>query len=89
MLVAASMPPWGWWPLGFIGLAMYGSVAVRHREKSFSLGFLFATAWFLPSMAWMWFLTAPGIHSCNSYFLRDAWHRQLRRSHAVSQRPFT
>ena len=60
LLVAASMPPWGWWPLGFIGLAMYGSVAVRHREKSFSLGFLFATAWFLPSMAWMWFLTAPG-----------------------------
>ena len=60
LLVAASMPPWGWWPLGFIGLAMYGSVAVRHREKSFSLGFLFATAWFLPSMAWMWFLSAPG-----------------------------
>ena len=60
LLVAASMPPWGWWPLGFIGLAMYGSVAVRHREKSFSLGFLFAAAWFLPSMAWMWFLTAPG-----------------------------
>ena len=60
LLVAASMPPWGWWPLGFIGLAMYGSVAVRHREKSFSLGFLFATAWFLPSTAWMWFLSAPG-----------------------------
>jgi apolipoprotein N-acyltransferase len=23
-------------------------------------GFLFAAAWFLPSMAWMWFLSAPG-----------------------------
>ena len=60
LLVAASMPPWGWWPLGFVGIAMYGSVAVRHREHSFSTGFLFAAAWFLPSMAWMWFLSAPG-----------------------------
>jgi len=54
------MPPWGWWPLGFVGIALYGSVALRSREKSFSTGFLFAAAWFLPSMAWIWFLTAPG-----------------------------
>ncbi|MBJ7369618.1 MAG: hypothetical protein JHC65_14310, partial [Ilumatobacteraceae bacterium] len=60
LMVAASMPPWGWWPLGFVGIAMYGSVAVRRKEKTFSTGFLFAVAWFLPSMAWMWFLTAPG-----------------------------
>jgi len=60
LLVAASMPPWGWWPLGFVGIAMYGSVAVRQKERTFSTGFLFAAAWFLPSMAWMWFLTAPG-----------------------------
>jgi len=60
LLVAASMPPWGWWPLGFVGIAMYGAVAVKQREKSFYAGFLFAAAWFLPSMAWMWFLTAPG-----------------------------
>jgi apolipoprotein N-acyltransferase len=60
LLVAASMPPWGWWPLGFVGIAMYGSVASRRKEKPFSTGFLFAAAWFLPSMAWMWFLTAPG-----------------------------
>jgi len=60
LLVAASMPPWGWWPLGFMGIAMYGSVAIQQREKPFSTGFLFAAAWFLPSMAWMWFLTAPG-----------------------------
>lgn len=59
-LVAASMPPWGWWPLGFVGIATYGAVSVKQREKSFSTGFLFAAAWFLPSMAWMWFLTAPG-----------------------------
>jgi apolipoprotein N-acyltransferase len=39
---------------------MYGTTAVRRRDTSFSTGFLFAVAWFLPSMAWMWFLTAPG-----------------------------
>lgn len=60
LLVAASMPPWGWWPLGFVGIAMYGSAAVKRRDISFLHGFLFAAAWFLPSMAWMWFLTAPG-----------------------------
>jgi apolipoprotein N-acyltransferase len=60
LLVAASMPPWGWWPLAFIGIALYGSAALRRRDNAFSTGFLFAAAWFLPSMAWMWFLTAPG-----------------------------
>lgn len=60
LLVAASMPPWGWWPLAFVGIALYGSMAVQRRGKSFSTGFLFAAAWFFPSMAWMWFLTAPG-----------------------------
>jgi len=60
LFVAASMPPWGWWPLGFAGIAMYGTAAVQRRDKAFLPGFLFAAAWFLPSMAWMWFLTAPG-----------------------------
>ena len=60
LLVAASMPPWGWWPLGFIGVALYGATALRRRESSFSTGFLFAAAWFFPSLAWMWFLTTPG-----------------------------
>jgi apolipoprotein N-acyltransferase len=55
------MPPWGWWPLAFVGIAVYASVATKRRgEKDFLTGFLFAFAWFLPAMAWMWFLTAPG-----------------------------
>lgn len=59
--VAASMPPWGWWPLAFIGIGIYGSTARKHRgDKDFLTGFLFAFAWFLPALAWMWFLTAPG-----------------------------
>lgn len=61
LLVAASMPPWGWWPLSFLGIAVYCSIArARRNDRPFLSGFMFACGWFLPSMAWMWFLTAPG-----------------------------
>jgi apolipoprotein N-acyltransferase len=61
LCIAASMPPWGWWPLAFVGLGVYGSIAKKRRgTQDFLTGFLFAIAWFLPAMAWMWFLTAPG-----------------------------
>lgn len=61
LLVAASMPPWGWWPLALVGLAWYGSLAWNSRETSaFSTAFAFSLGWFLPALAWMWFLTIPG-----------------------------
>lgn len=61
LLVAASMPPWGWWPLAFFGVALFASLARQRRQSHpFSTSFIFALAWFLPAMAWMWFLTAPG-----------------------------
>jgi apolipoprotein N-acyltransferase len=61
VLVAASMPPWGWWPLAFLGIAMYGSIASARRNSApFTTATAFAVGWFLPAMAWMWFLTAPG-----------------------------
>lgn len=40
---------------------MYARVAWKHREsRPFFSGFVFGVFWFLPSLAWMWFLTAPG-----------------------------
>lgn len=55
------MPPWGWWPLALIGVALFASLARQRRHThAFSTSFVFALAWFLPAMAWMWFLTAPG-----------------------------
>lgn len=61
VLVALSMPPWGWWPLALVGAAWYGRIASRRRDSApFATGFLFGVGWFAPSMAWMWFLTAPG-----------------------------
>jgi len=62
LLVASSMPPWGWWPLAFVGLAMFTSlelIATGSRQR-FITGFIFGLGWFFPALAWMWFLTAPG-----------------------------
>lgn len=59
--MAASMPPWGWWPLGLVGLAWYGRIAEERREEApFATATLFGVGWFAPATAWMWFLTAPG-----------------------------
>lgn len=61
LLVAASMPPWGWWPLAFLGLVLYARHALTLRGRpSFVAATVFAASWFAPAMAWMWFLTAPG-----------------------------
>lgn len=60
-LVAASLPPWGWWPLAFVGLAIHAylihGAGIRDRRR---LTFVFAFAWFLPACLWMYQLTAPG-----------------------------
>jgi apolipoprotein N-acyltransferase len=62
LLVAASLPPWGFWPSAFLGVsafevALHDDLARRDRSR---LGFAFALPWMLLGMAWMWFLTAPG-----------------------------
>jgi len=56
------MPPWGWWPLAFVGLSVFSAIEYRARTAAerFSAGLLFGCGWYLPSMSWMWFLTAPG-----------------------------
>jgi apolipoprotein N-acyltransferase len=62
-LVAFSLPPWGWWPLAFFGVALFVAVSRGVGSRPFAqflLGFVFAVGWFAPGMAWMWFLTAPG-----------------------------
>ncbi len=62
-LVALSLPPWGWWPLAFVGIAVFANItrdqSLRARQH-FALGAVLAISWFAPGMAWMWFLTAPG-----------------------------
>lgn len=66
LAVAASMPPWGWWPLTVVGLIVITHLEVRaarsrrSRRHVFWIGTAFGLGWFLPALAWMWFLTAPG-----------------------------
>ncbi len=62
LLVASSMPPWGWWPLAFVGIAMFTSLELTasSARQRFITGFVFGLGWFFPALAWMWFLTAPG-----------------------------
>ncbi len=62
-LVAFSLPPWGWWPLAFIGIAIFARITTRgttRKRTQFLLGTVFAFGWFAPGMCWMWFLTPPG-----------------------------
>lgn len=64
-MVAASLPPWGFWPLALLGivvfeLSMLDTGGSRSRRSLFLGGWLFGVGWLAPGMAWMWFLTAPG-----------------------------
>lgn len=62
LLVALSLPPWGFWPLAFLGIALFevslGDQPTRGQRAA--RGWLFAAGWLFPGMGWMWFLTAPG-----------------------------
>ncbi len=61
LLIAASMPPWGWWPLGLLGLAGLDQLVAHHRPFGrFRRATLVSVAWLGPSMLWMWDLTPPG-----------------------------
>ena len=62
-LVAFSLPPWGWWPLAFVGIAIFARITTGGTTRprtQFLLGTIFAFGWFAPGMCWMWFLTPPG-----------------------------
>src|SRR5204862_4062952 len=61
LLVAFSMPPWGWWPLAFGGLAIWEALlAGQPRARRWRRTWLFMVFWLAPAMGWMWFLSAPG-----------------------------
>ena len=86
------MPPWGWWPLAFVGLTAFAVVERRAVTTSdrFLTGLMFGCGWYLPAMSWMWFLTPPGyviavilfasLHGAASAF---AGHSRFASSHVV------
>ena len=62
LAVAFSMPPWGFWPLAFVGFALFDAVVRTEasRRRRATIGFVFGIGWMYPALAWVWFLTVPG-----------------------------
>ena len=61
LCICASMPPWGWWPLAIVGIALWIHLLEGRRMRSrVAICWLVGVAWFGPSTLWMFQLTAPG-----------------------------
>lgn len=63
VLVAAGIPPIGWWPLVVLGVACYVVAAEQtpaRARSQFAVSFLFAWSWLAPAMGWMWHLVPGG-----------------------------
>ena len=67
--LALSVPPWGWWPLAFVGVALWDrALAGRPARSRFGRSFLFGLAWLYPAMLWMFDLTAPGYVAAGAFY---------------------
>ena len=61
LLLALSVPPWGWWPLAFVAFALLSRKLDEPSRRARGLrGAAFALGWFLPSVFWMVDFTLPG-----------------------------
>lgn len=61
-LIAISLPPWGFWPLAIVGIALFEvalGVTPSRRER-LRLGALFGAGWMYLGMGWMVQLSFPG-----------------------------
>ena len=69
-LVALSLPPWGFWPLAFVGIALFGLVLGDRPtgRRARRLGFLFGAGWMFLGMGWMVQLTLPGYLLASAIF---------------------
>src|SRR3954469_14933164 len=61
-VVALAMPPWGFWPLAIIGVALFELALgpAPTRAGAWWRGFLFGLAWLSMGMGWMSQLSWPG-----------------------------
>jgi len=59
--IALAVPPAGFWPLAFVGLALWDrSIAGASWKQRFRRSWLIGLVWFLPTLLWMVDLTPPG-----------------------------
>ncbi|MGV3758851.1 MAG: hypothetical protein ACO1PW_04810, partial [Actinomycetota bacterium] len=68
-LLCLSLPPFGWWPLAFVGLAWLDRlIEDQPAGTRFRRGWLVAMGCFVPSLSWMTALTFPGyLIACVAY----------------------
>ena len=61
LLIAFSLPPWGWWPLAFAGFALFDFLCegATKRNRFFS-GWAAGLVWLAMGELWMFDLTAAG-----------------------------
>ena len=60
-LLAASIPPWGFWPLGYVGMALWVELlADAGRWRRAGLSALVSVSWLGPATVWMVDLTLIG-----------------------------
>lgn len=61
LLLAASTPPWGWWPLAMLGMALLDRVLAGAAWKArLTRGFVAGITLFVPTILWITQLTMPG-----------------------------
>jgi apolipoprotein N-acyltransferase len=61
VLIAAALPPWGWWPVAFVGIACLDRlIADQPRSARFRRGSAVGLGLYVPSLAWMTEMTVPG-----------------------------
>lgn len=61
LLLAGSLPPWGWWPLAFVGVALLDRLLAGAAPKQRLLrGSVVGWTLFTPTIFWISQLTAPG-----------------------------
>ncbi len=69
MLVAASVPPWGWWPLAFVAFVLLTELMADIGARTrFLVGFVFSLGWGVAATLWMFKITAPGYVIANLVF---------------------
>jgi apolipoprotein N-acyltransferase len=69
VLLCLSLPPFGWWPLAFVGLVVVDRViADQPWATRWRRGWLVAMGCFVPGLSWMTALTVPGtLIACLAY----------------------
>jgi apolipoprotein N-acyltransferase len=61
LFTTLSVPPFGWWPLAFVGIALFAvSVIDAGTRRRMLTGFLFGLGLYVPSLWWMTAFSLPG-----------------------------